>query len=474
MASARKRLLQDLHDLEERLRSEWSREAPPLSEELQRYRQDWVQTLLAGPPRQASESDLQRALRGADPLLVGDYHALRRSRHGLRELVQSLPEDQQPGLLLELLPREVTVPAAAALRAPDLRLVDGRPLGQAFRASLQQLARRDGLVAGAWVDGPPEQRDEAAAARWGELSDAHPDCRWLLFFGDWHLAEDHLPRLLRERGARPTMLHQSPEPIWEQLSGSLEETILDLGRGHWAWLHTPPLAQWASTLQEMNQDDPEAAAEITEELVEALAQRMAQTLGLPDPGHRPSVWPTPLWTGFQATLPAAHRHALAAEQPPAATVVHPNLPVLWVKGPCSFNQLVEAAAHVLACDSPLADRGSLHGRLCARAFRRLWASLMNPFLRPPSVAEAARAWFPDPRQRPRIGSVASLLRAWGQGHEPYLSPRQRYLAIEVLGARAGTHLAENGATDHAFVQEFLKSGGRSLGWSDLTATIRAA
>jgi len=459
--------------LEQRLRRDWSKEAPPLSEELRLYRQDWLSTL-SGPTRPASTGELSEALSTGDPLLVGDYHPLRRARSGLRNLVEELPRDRPPGLLLELLPKQVTVSAEDALRRPDLRLVDGRPVAQAFGPSLRLLARRQGLIAGAWVDGPPERRDHAAAERWRGLRSEHPDRRWLLFFGDWHLAEAHLPRLLRERGGRPTMLHQSPEPIWERLRDDLEDKILDLGDGHWAWLQTPPLAQWASTLQEMSQDDPEAAAEATEELIEALALQLTQALGLPAPESRPSVWPTALWTGFHATLPADYRLGLLADRPPAAALCHPALPAFWTDGTPALNHLVEAAAHTIACDYVLVDRARLHGRLCARAFRRIWACLLNPFLRPPSLAETARAWFPAPDRRPQLGSIGKLLSAWGEGERPYLSPRQRLLAVEVLGARAGSSLAESANTDHGFVQEFLKSGGRSLGWEALTATIRAA
>jgi hypothetical protein len=474
VTSPRSRLLQDLNALERRLRREWAQETPPLSAELRRYRQDWVRTLVHGKPRRASEHELHDAVRAGDPLVVGDHHALHRSRHGLGDLVRDFPAEAPAGLLLELLPRGLTVDARAALRRGDLRLVDGRPLAEAYRSALSALARRGGIVAGAWVDGSPGERDLAAAARWRELADREPARRWMISIGDWHLAESHLPAQLRRLGAAPVVLHQSPEPIWGRHATDGGEAVLDLGAGHWAWLHTPPLEQWASALQEVAPDDPEAAAEATEELVEALADHLARAAGLPAPAARPSVWPTPLWDGFRATLPEDHRRALVAGPPPRCAVFHPRLPAVWIPGPSSFNQLAEAAAHVLACDSELGVRGDLHGRLCARAFRRLWASLLNPFLRPSSPAEAARVLFPVAAFRPRLGRVSALLRSWEHGEEPYLSPARRLLAVEVLGARAGTMLAADPGTDHAFVELFLRSGGRALGWEALTATIRAA
>lgn len=473
MGGTRRSLLRDFRALERRLRQDWARDLPPLSAELRRYRADWLATL-SGPTRTATEAELTAALGTGDPVLVGDFHALRRASLHLGGLVEAMPAGKPAGLLLELLPRAVTVKAAEALRNRELRLVDGRTLAEVYGPSLRRLARQGGLVAGAWVDGTPALRDHAAAERWRELQVEQPARRWLLFFGDWHLAEDHLPRLLRLHGARPTMLHQSPEPIWERLNGSRREAVLDLGAGHWAWLRTPPLAHWASALQELGQHDPDATAEVTEELVEALAAELAAALRLPEPSSRPSVWPTPLWTGFHATLPTAERHALAADLAPRTVIFHPSQPALWADGPPALNHLVEAAGHVLLCDSPLAGAQDLHGRLCARTFRRIWAALINPFLLPPSLGEAARRLFPDPERRPRLRNLGILLEAWGRGRTPFLSPRQRLLAVEVLGARAGGQLAQESRTDHAFARELLRSGGATLGWDDLTATIRAA
>nr|MBC8327639.1 hypothetical protein [Planctomycetota bacterium] len=136
MKSARRRLVQDIRALERRLRRDWSKEAPPLSEELRVYRQSWLSTL-SGPTRAASALELNLALETGDPLLVGDYHALRRARSGLRNLVKELPRDRLPGLLLELLPHDITVRAKDAIQRTDLRLVDGRPVAEAYGPSLR-------------------------------------------------------------------------------------------------------------------------------------------------------------------------------------------------------------------------------------------------------------------------------------------------------------------------------------------------
>ncbi|RMH01765.1 MAG: hypothetical protein D6702_10490, partial [Planctomycetota bacterium] len=347
-------------------------------------------------------------------------------------------------------------------------------LAEAYRPVLESLARRGGRVAGAWIDGPPTARDEAAAARWAELAAADAGRPWVLHFGDWHLADAHLPRLLRRRGAQPTVLHQSPEPVWEQFPDWPGEAVLDLGRGHWAWLHCPPLGHWVGTLQELRGDDPESAAEAAEELVEELAGRFAGLLGMVEPAARLSVWPADQWTGFRATLPDEMRKALVEDPPPARPVFHPRLPAMWAPEPPGLNHLAEAGAHVLVCESELGRRASLHGRICARAFRRLWAALLNPFLAAPSPDRVARELFPAASHRPRSHGLQGLQEAWIRGEDPWLSPARRLLAIEVLGARAGHALAGAESSGHVFLRRFLRTGGRSLGWRELTATIRAA
>ncbi|RMH03940.1 MAG: hypothetical protein D6702_04515, partial [Planctomycetota bacterium] len=139
MEPGRRRLLEDLRELERRLRREWSEAVPPLSPELERYRRAWLRTL-AGPVRRASARELRRAVRGGQPLLVGDHHALPRSRQGLDRLVRDLGRGAAPGLLLELLPAEVDLAAAEALVAGGPRLVDGRSLAEAYRPVLESLA----------------------------------------------------------------------------------------------------------------------------------------------------------------------------------------------------------------------------------------------------------------------------------------------------------------------------------------------
>ena len=469
---SRAELLQRLGNLEQRLRRDWASEAPPVPRALAPYRQAWLETLSC-PTRSATLEELTQAISRGRPTVVGDFHPLRRARRSLSSLLRKLPSDGRPGLLLELLPAEIVVPARDALNL-DVQLVDGRSLRSAFRNTLRAVARRDGLVAGAWVAGAPERRDEVAARAWQGLAREHPGSQWFLFFGDWHLADAHLPEHLRSVGADPVVLHQSPEPLWERQTGRPREEVLELGHGHWAWLHTPPLTHWAAALQNLHPEDPERGAEITEELCEVLTDNLAQVLAVAQPTGRLSVWPRDSWAAFHAILPISERHALSPDAPPRSVVVHPHLPAVWTDRVPSLNPLIEAAAQTIVCDHPLAARRDLAGRLSCRAFLRVWAALLNPFLLPPRTAETVQRLFPGEDTSLLAAQVDGLARKWQEGERPFLDSRTRLAAIEVYGTRLGSAWASCPETGSSFLRELLEQDSEPVNWEELIATIRAA
>ena len=466
-------LEQGLKRLELRLRHDWAEDAPPLSPELNSYRNEWLRTLNA-PNRTASANEVRTALLKANPVLVGDFHTMRRPRHSLTWILRQVPEHTQPGLLLELMPQCAAIPAAEILNNNNYKLVDGRQVNQVYQSSLVAMAARRGLVVGAWVEAGARDRDTIAAEKWAEMRKSHPQHKWILFFGDWHLADSHLPKELRKLGAHPQVLHQSPEPLWDRLPGQVDNQLLKISPGHWAWLHTPPLAHWASSLQAMNNGDHDVAAEITEELVEILVVQLCELFKLPQPSTPVAPWPEDMWKGFHATLPDSDRKAFSPDVNPAGLVIHPHLPAVYATSTPSLNQLVEAAAHCISCDYPISQKNDLGQRLAARAFRRLPACLLNPFLKPPKLSESEHRLFGNQHPSSRPGDWAKLLAGWQSGRAQNLSPADQIIAIEVFGAQAGGILARKPNLQLKFINELLKNGFQCLDWSALAASMRAA
>jgi len=475
MASVGTSLPRALEDLARSLEREWSTDSPPIPPALRKYRKDWLETMRR-PVREITLEETALRLGRGRPVLVGDFHPSERARRNLGSLLAGLRGTGRLGLILELLPASLVRPAALALRDPGPRLPNGERLVDAFRGALEVLASGGGIVAGGWEPGGPQDRDLAAARTWRRLRERFPETRWVLYYGDWHLAGSHLPRALRAEGASPVMLHQSPEPLWKRFPGPLRERFLDLGDDHMAWLHTPPLSHWARLLQdrEGGPGDPVLEAEIAEELCESLMLRLAAALALPEPGGFPSVWPTDEWAGFRKTLPPEEQGAYSETPFPKAPVFHPHLPLVWFDRPPGLNALLEAAGHGIACDWTLAGHQDLLGKLVARAFRRLWAVRVNPLLRPGDPEDLARRLFPDQGAGYPGRLVERAAADLSGGRVPALEGRPAVLAVEILGARLGHGLAAREDLDRDWVRRILQGGWKPLDWDALAATIRAA
>jgi len=463
---------QSLRRLEKSLRHDWAQEAPPLTDALRAYRKAWELTL-SGESQPTTKKEVLRTFRNRNPILVGDFHTLRRARRSLGGLIQQTPRDHPIGLILELWRHPKPLKAQEVLESEEFILMDGRPVRVVYESALRALAKRQGLVAGCWTNGSPQQRDQSAAACWASLHQAHPQYQWLMFFGEWHLAKDHLPTRLRAHGATPGVLHQSPEPCWRFTEDQHADHLLRIGSDHFAWMHTPPLAQWVGGVHSLHEQDSESATEGTSDIIEALTARLAEC-ALVSPVIDPiAVWPEDDWKGFHATLPSFERNALTSAKPASGLIVHPSQPMVWTTTSPALNQLVEAAAHGIWMSSPASGDLSRRGKLMARTFRRLVACMLNGFLRPSTQAATQEQLFPADSQRGWF-CERSVLKNLPDLHECALDHASLYLAIEVLGARAGTLLADPDQVDGPFLRTFLHNEPAILDWAGLAARMRAA
>ena len=469
-------LLKRVACFEEALRSAWDVDRPGLPRHLQSYRADWLQTL-AAPVQPASRDALRRALRGDRPVLVSDYHPLPRARRDLAATLELLPDDQDLALALELLPAGTTLSARAALQHDRLRLTTGALLRDAYRPALEVLARRGGNVIGTWTERPAVQRDSAAAALWKSATRPGQSARWVFHFGDWHLADAHLPACLREAGADPLVVHLSPEPVWQRLGLRPDHHVLRLGddERHWVWLRTPPPGLWASQLTESEDIRDGELAEGCEHLIESLGETWCRAIGLRESGLRMSVHGPSDWQEFRALLPALDRDLYPSA--PATPLFHPRLPMLWLPGAPSLNTLVEASQHLLLCDAPLRDGDSTQDELLRQAWRSLGAALVNPVRRAPRWLDATRLLWPDRPATVLVDRARAMDPARGGNGRVAERAQDGALAqlqARVWGARCGIALSTWEGLDADFLAAFLQSPAEALEPGMLTATIRAA
>lgn len=435
--------------MENRLRGLWSTYSP-LPDHLAHYRQDWVEDF-EQERKGATQSEMQIALAKGWPSVVGDFHPHRRSGRSFAFLLEAQKSSQRPGVLLELLPAHHLLTAQEALQADNLHLVDGRQAKDCYADVFRVLAEQDGLVAGAWQDGSLQQRDTAAASLWAELQAQTPEVHWTLFFGDWHLAESHLPQALRSVGGNPIILHQSPEPLWQAGKSNWFDPVLQWGNGHWAWLHTPPLVREASLIQQEDQPWDNDAQERTADLCEEITHCLAEALGLPTPSSIPVLHGPDEWAEFSQRLTLDVRSLWSPSKNPNQLVTIAGKPNCWVPSAPSFNLLVEAAAHTILAEWPLGKRIDPRGKMMAAGFRQACKRLLNPFLADAPTADLAE-----------LSTIAGL------------DPKERWAAVEAWGDALGCAWARSPRFHHGMIQRILKNQEQLFNWSNLRATISVA
>jgi len=462
-----------LAQFESSLRQAWEPELPAVPAHLQPYHEAWLQTF-RGKSSECTSEEFLRAIHTAPLLLVSDYHACERSRQGLATLLASLPQDRPLHLVLELLPLGTTLTAQLAIAGGSPPLVTGEKLEEAYLPVLEVLAARKGTIVGAWKDGSIQQRDRIIADLLGRLQQPGRPARTVFHGGDWHLAAAHLPRLLNSTGLRPTVVHQSPEPLWRRRGLHQGANHLRLEQDdHWAWMDTPPLHLWASLLQDMRRDDEEEQQESMSHLITAAAECLGSLMGLEAPTVELTTFSRRRWPEFQRQLPNHWKSALDPVRPPRRDLFHPHRPWLWMPRAADLNLLLRAAAHLLVCDQALVHEVSLEAEMRRATFRHLAARVANPFLRPLEERTEAEALFPDAEQARRAASELRRLPRQALDSQ-LLGPELALLATRVWGSRLADGLLAQPRFSPEDMRQLLFGCGEGFDWKGLTATILAA
>jgi hypothetical protein len=184
---------------------------------------------------------LATAVREADVLLVGDYHALAKSQRFAAGLVRQIATERPVVVGLEM------------IFARDQNLLDAWHRGEFDARELRERIRFDldwgydwepfyellessraHALATYGLDCTPRNdlrrigmRDRHAAARLAEVRDRHPEATLVVLFGESHLAPNHLPELLH--ALRPTdrilTVLQNVDNLYWQAAGERNQPV---------------------------------------------------------------------------------------------------------------------------------------------------------------------------------------------------------------------------------------------------------
>ncbi len=211
----------------------------------------------------SAEGEILRALGKARVLLSGDFHAYSQSQRAHLRILRDLVPHQRLILALECLPAEGTEAIQGFLRG---RLSEKRFLNEVqwdrnwgfpweHYRPLLELARDRGfdVVGLNQKVGSLARRDQQMARIIRERHESNPDALIYVVVGEWHLAQQHLPRRLRDHLAPSELmiLFQDVEQLYFRLAKAQTETVTEYlrGRGNrFCVMFSPPWMKWQSYL----------------------------------------------------------------------------------------------------------------------------------------------------------------------------------------------------------------------------------
>ena len=190
-----------------------------------------------------TKGQLEQAIRAADVILIGDYHALPASQAYAASLIEHSAESAERPIVVgletifsrdqhilnEWLNREIDEQELRERIRFDLDWgYDWAPLYQLLEKAREHSAGIYGL------DCMPREdlrkigaRDRHAADKIAEIRESHPDAVIMVLFGESHLAPDHLPQLVRERLAKERVLTvlQNVDALYWRAAGEKLENV---------------------------------------------------------------------------------------------------------------------------------------------------------------------------------------------------------------------------------------------------------
>lgn len=375
---------------------------------------------------------LRAAIRGAQVILVGDYHSLKQSQRGFLRVLRAI-RSRRLIVSLEFV-------SARYQRAVD-DYVKGRIADQAFlrrteysqswpsyqvwphfRPLFQHAAARKAQVVA--LDCPAAEcgsvwsRSSFAAWRIAEAVRENPDAKVAVLMGEAHLAPGHLPaelaRAFARLGLSPRVLtiHQNLDPLWFALldRGLLDRVdVVRLAPDRFVVPVSTPVAAQASFLQGMSGEDAGEAED--RRAVRRQFLHYLKTLGkfigvrvdaammagvtVCGPGDLEPV------DALSARLPAEDASLLARHVEEGESLCMPDHGLVYLSslGPTHVG---EEAAHFLKArlasgEMPEDPVDFTYGRVLHEALGYFGAKIFNPKRKPPTESLLRRIRRPSPQ-----------------------------------------------------------------------------
>jgi len=209
-------------------------------------------------------------VRGCDLLYLGDYHTLRQSQKTLMRILKELREERAEifvGLEMihegqqEMVDRFVSGEVEEAQLLEQINYWEDWGFSWRNYRQIFNYGRKHGVrLVGLELDARSDRRslgarDRHAARTVARLTEQHPGALVVVFYGDFHVARQHIPRLVEQRLERRglkrerVICHQNAEPIYWLLLAEQQVHSVDvvrLGEDRYCVMNTPPWIKYTS------------------------------------------------------------------------------------------------------------------------------------------------------------------------------------------------------------------------------------
>lgn len=261
----------------------------------------------------SSPEDLKEALLKSDVIFVGDYHTNPQSQRGfLRILKMLIEENSSIVVALELIHKNLQKPVNEYLAGKIGLNAFIKKLGLKRRwyfdlwPSFQPIfdfakyhhLKVYGIESATHGKATLKQRDQACAKTLLKVIEQNPKAKVLVFIGDLHVAQEHLPReldrLLKKKKIQKNKLSvfQNSEQIyWKLAEEGLESKveIVKLKEGNFCVMNTPPIIWQQSYINWLEHEDGEIDFADAKHSFLELTRRIAQFLEISLPANYEEV-----------------------------------------------------------------------------------------------------------------------------------------------------------------------------------------
>lgn len=293
------------------------------SDHLKRYREDF-EYYAKRPTRICKQKEMFNSIVNSRVIYIGDFHTFDQNTVNLRRILRVLLKNKKKMVLgVELVHQAHQHHLNAFLEGhlSEKEFLEDIDYNESWRfpwthyKTIFQLAKKHRIpIYGLNSDGDMKKREQSAGKTISKILQKHPNAPLLVFFGEYHIVPNRLPKEVNEYHLRPlryTIVHQNLDfPFWQNYFKKTAKRTLRFNEHEFCLMTSPPwmkyesLIYWSDNLY----DDPEYDLKTThtahlttprlDDFIHLFA-KLCQFLNLPEIAKHPSRQDFYLFHGHQ-------------------------------------------------------------------------------------------------------------------------------------------------------------------------------